>query len=47
MGKVKSELYELGEFERIWESMGMWPKIAFLQEIKKANIRINDFEKKK
>ena len=47
MGKIKTNLYELGEFERIWETLGMWQKIAFLQDIKKANIDIKDFAKKK
>lgn len=47
MGKVKDSLYELGEFERTWDRLGMWQKVEFLKEIKKANIKINDFAKKK
>lgn len=47
MGKVKDSLYELGEFESVWEKLGMWQKIDFLKEVKKADINIKDFEKKK
>lgn len=47
MGKVKDTLYELGEFERVWEKLGMWQKVEFLKAVRNANIKIQDFEKKK
>lgn len=47
MGKVKDNLYELGEFENQWEKLGMWQKIEFLKAIKQADIKIQDFEKRK
>lgn len=47
MGKIKTNLYELGEFETTWEKLGIYQKIEFLKEVKKANIKIKDFAKKK